>query len=88
MSGYGAILRGGPFLFQRMGELLGEMVKPGPNSFHDGRNLKDIGIDHNQSHRYQRMARVPNNELETSTHPALDRCFLIEFYKLDKWSIA
>ncbi len=42
-----------------MDELLGGMVKPGNPQFSQSEsigNLKDIGIDHNQSHRYQRRA--------------------------------
>ena len=40
---------------RRMGELLAETVKPGNPQFSHGENigrLKDIGIDHNQSHQH------------------------------------
>ena len=53
---FGAILRGGPFLFCRMGELLGEAVERGRPKTLQGARLKDLGIDYTQSHRYQMTA--------------------------------
>jgi len=44
-----------------MGELLGEMdldkgaATPSQNEIASPQKLSDLGIDHNQSHRYQRM---------------------------------
>jgi len=49
---------------RRGGELLKEQVKPGnPQLSHDERiRLKEIGIDHNQSHRWQQMASIPEEK--------------------------
>jgi len=48
-----------------MGELLGEMdldkgaATPSQNEIASPQKLSDLGIDHNQSHRYQRIAILP-----------------------------
>jgi len=50
-----------------MGELLGEQdLRPGPKCLHDESNskLRDLGINQTQSHRYQRIAGILEDEFE------------------------
>src|SRR5882724_3097855 len=51
---------------RRAGELLAEQVSPGNPLFsHPERiSLDDLGIDHNQSHRWQAIARLPAPKFE------------------------
>ena len=55
---------------RRMGELLGEMEKnkgaatSSQNEIALPKKLSDLGIDHNQSHRYQRIASIPEEAFE------------------------
>lgn len=57
---------------RRAGELLGEMKKnpggrPAKNPLHNerGLSLQEMGISHVQSHRWQSIAAVPQEEFDT-----------------------
>src|SRR5262252_9488037 len=65
---------------RRAGELLAETEKnpggrPAKNSFHDGRSLRlhDLGINVQQSHRWQQLAALPTPTFETYILATKDR---------------
>jgi hypothetical protein len=59
---------------RRAGELLGDMAKnkgaatPSHDESASSPTLKQMGLDHNRSHRLQRLAAIPESDFETYIH--------------------
>lgn len=50
---------------RRLGEMLAEVVQHGGNASSRGANLDDLGINKDESSRWQKLARVPRHDFES-----------------------